>query len=442
MIDTETLNSIISKVEPLNYSGRVLATRGSNIIAQLPRAAISELCYIDRQQESKLPAQIVAFEGDHVVLAPFDNLDKLSPGASVHTTNKLPGIKVDDSILGSIIDPLGHVLYRFDENTLNAAPACDYSIYNKPPHPMKRKAINKQLYTGIKTIDSLIPIGYGQRIGIFSSAGLGKSTLLGMISKNAAVDVLVLALVGERGREVKEFIEHNLDAATRKRLVIVLATSDESSIRRRLAAHTATAVAEYFRDRSKKVLLLVDSLTRMARAIREVTLAAGELPVRQGYTSAVYTELPQLIERAGNNHLGSITAIYTILTGYDEAHDPLSEELKSLLDGHLVLNEKTLRLGLRPAIDPIKSISRLMPKIISNEQQRLISKIQAILARLDKDRDILIFGATPDAELSASLKVEEQLKALLNQSPLERANPVLQTELMLSIVQNYEKELN
>ncbi|MDC0358656.1 FliI/YscN family ATPase [Oligoflexia bacterium] len=400
------------------YSGKVVSINGPLITARIPQSAIGDLCHIERRAQAPLPAQVVAFAGDLISLAPFDNTHGITPGAAVLNSNNAPQISLSEELLGSALDPLGNLIQRFTTPGMQSTET-QCAINASAPTPLSRAPISKQLITGVKTIDGLCSIGYGQRVGLFSEAGLGKSTLLGMLARNAEVDVCVVALVGERGREVREFVEESLCPETLKRSVLVIATSDESSIRRKLAAMTATTIAEYFRSQGKRVLLLVDSLTRMARAIREVTLAAGELPVRQGYTSSVYTELPALLERAGTDAQGSITAIYTVLTTAGEDTDPLSDEIKSLLDGHIVLNKDLALQGIRPAIDLTLSVSRLLPKLHDSNYLKIVNIVVKILNRLKKDRDLLIFGGEPDSELKACLAVEQELLELVTQTPLQ-----------------------
>jgi FliI/YscN family ATPase len=269
----------------------------------------------------------------------------------------------------------------------------------------------------VRAIDTFCPIGYGQRLGIFAGAGVGKSTLLGMIARHADVDVCVIALVGERGREVQEFIHECLGEEGLARSVVVVATSDESPLRRLIAPQTATSIAEYYRAQGLRVLLLVDSLTRTARAIREVELAAGEPPVRQGYTSGVYTELPRLLERAGNDDSGSITALYTVLTTGEQDSDPLADEIKSILDGHLVLSQQVQLEGIRPAIDVLRSVSRLREKLQSEEVRVCMENLLTVLGRLRRDRDIVLLGGSPDPALRTALRIEPELKRFLSQRP-------------------------
>ncbi len=398
----------------LSLSGEIISGSGSGITAQLPRASIGDICSIKTALDSDIPAQVIGFHGDNYLLAPFRQPSGIFPGAKVTLSRKALSVAVGDGLLGRVIDALGkpldseaHFLHEFP--TLLRPVACP------PPDPMERPCIDSPLTTGIRSIDGFLTLGKGQRIGIFASAGIGKSTLLGMLVKNVVADVIVVGLVGERGREVREFVEETLGPKAMRRTVIVVATSDQPSLLRQLAPVTATTIAEHFRDRGKNVLLIIDSLTRTARAIRETSLAAGELPVRHGYTPSVYTELPKLVERAGRTSKGTITAAYTVLTNEDGDIDPLADEIKSLLDGHIVLSKDVANQGIRPAIDIVHSISRLMTRFHSKEFLRNSQAVVSAFATLEKERFTVLLGGTPDAKLQKLLQIEPDLIKLLAQ---------------------------
>jgi type III secretion protein N (ATPase) len=289
------------------------------------------------------------------------------------------------------------------------------SIYGKPPNAATRPPITEPFETGIRAIDGFCTLGRGQRMAICASAGVGKSTLLASITRGASADVIVVALVGERGREVREFIDTALGAAGLTRSVIVVATSDDSSLLRQTAPYTATAIAEHFRDQGLRVLLIVDSLTRMARAIRETSIAAGEIPVRQGYTNSVYMLLPRLLERAGTSSNGSITAMYTVLTNQDNDTDPLADEVKSLLDGHIMLREELAAKGVFPAIDVTASVSRLFERVTDHLTREASYRLRYALSRLWKDRELALLGGAPDNELKKILEQQEALLGLIRQ---------------------------
>ena len=405
-------------------SGKVVALRGPLILARIPQTAVGDLCTVQARNGSSIPAQVVSFSEDLVSLAPYDEITSLCPGAAVCSSGHRPRIKVSSGLIGKVLDALGRPLAgpAIERKTVfsQEAACCDVGIMQQAPAPLERKPINAILATGIRSIDALCTIGCGQRVVLLAEAGAGKSTLLGMIARNADVDVNVIALVGERGREVGDFIRDSLGQEGSEKSVVVAATSDETPLRRLTAAFSATAIAEFFRSQGRRVLLLVDSLTRVARAVRDVSLAAGELPVRQGYTPSVYTELPRLLERAGTSSEGSITAIYAVLTSSQPDEDPLAEEIKSLVDGHITLNSFIAQQGIRPAVDPLSSISRLMPRLHSFEHLETSRRIIRMLGRLRKDKEMLLFGAEPDRELRAAVEMEGTLNQLLSQAPDEK----------------------
>jgi flagellum-specific ATP synthase len=386
---------------------------------------------------------VTSFNNDLFSLALFDDPDGISPGASVRTRNSQLEVPVGDSLLGRVINPLGKALDNL--GALGAKKSRDKhpafrGIYAKPPPASGRPTIDTTVTTGVKAIDGFCTIGKGQRVGIFASAGLGKSTLLAMIARHASVDVIVVALVGERGREVQEFIDETLGATGLTRSVIVVATSDDSSLMRQTAPYTATTIAEAFRDQGKDVLLIVDSLTRMARAVRETSIAAGDLPVRHGYTNSVYTQLPKLVERAGRSKTGSITALYTVLTNQEEDIDPLADEIKSLLDGHIVLKKEIAELGILPAIDVTHSVSRLFNRLHLSEYCLAARCVSQAMSRYLKDRQVLLLGGAPDSELEVILRNREDLFKLFRQDTqssfdMERSkNDVLRVAKILGSV--------
>ncbi|NMC63662.1 MAG: FliI/YscN family ATPase, partial [SAR324 cluster bacterium] len=389
--------------------GSVIGTRGPLIIARLPLASIGDLCLINTSHSNKLAAQVVAFDHSIVSLAPLEGLDGVFPGAQIRNTARPLSLQIPTDPKGCVLDACGQLMESFSEHKAPTS-HLTLSIDAPPPSSLKRQPIREILPTGIRSIDSLLSIGIGQRLGLFAPAGVGKSTLLGLIAKGAQVDLSVIALVGERGREVRSFIHDVLGTEGINKAVIVVSTSDESPTRRALAPKTATSIAEHFRSQGNNVLLLVDSLTRTARALREIGLAQGEIPVRQGYTPSVYSELPKLLERSGCGERGSITSIYSVLVEDDDEADPLAEEIKSLLDGHITLSRATARLGLQPPIDIVESNSRLFNIFHDKDYQYKRGLICRLLARLKKDKEILLLGGSPDPELLVALKMEESLK--------------------------------
>lgn len=398
----------------LRSAGRVTSVRGPVVFATIPHAAIGDLCFIERRDGVSLRSQVVSFVEEQVCLAPFEELDGIAPGAPVISTGAALTIDVSDRLVGQIVNCFAEPICPL-KHTEVATKGTLVPVFESPPRPMERPIISEPLETGVSAIDGMCTLGYGQRIGLFAGAGVGKSTLLGMISRRSAVDITVIALIGERGREVREFIEESLGPEGLRKAVVVVATSDEAPIRRSLAVETATSIAEFFRRRGRRVLLLVDSLTRAARALREVGLAAGELPIRQGYTASVYMKLPKLLERAGITTQGSITGIYSVLTGGEGEVDPLGEEIKSILDGHIILDAKIAERGVRPAIDLTASVSRVMSRLRGADHLAVAQVLREILGRLKRDRDLVLFGGTPDRALAAAIGVEDRLICALTQ---------------------------
>jgi flagellum-specific ATP synthase len=391
-----------------------LAIRKPIVRAHLPQVALGDWCQISGKNSTWLDAQVVGFDGEQVTLAPFAEIEGIYPGALVQNQSRKPEVKVSSAMLGGIYDALGRPLTA--QSTAEGSDTRAMPLIAPPPAALDRRPIRELLPTGIRSIDTFCAMGLGQRLLLMAPAGAGKSTLLGMIARNAKADINVIALVGERGREVKDFVTEALGPEGLKRSVVIVTTSDESPLRRYLGALSAMSVAEYFRDQGKQVLLMLDSLTRMARALRDVSLAAGEIPIRQGYTPSVYSELPKLLERAGCAANGSITAIFSLLLNDDQEHDPLAEEVKSIVDGHMRLSNRVAEEGIRPALDILKSLSRLSLQLHAPARLAEIEALRGIIAKLKHNRDILLFGGKPDKELEAALQVEPKIKAFLSQS--------------------------
>lgn len=400
----------------MTMTGTIVSVQGTSIIAKLPQASVGDLCQVATRGGSHIPGQVVSFSGDLFSLALFEEPEGIFPGAIVRTRSTQLRVPVGEHLLGRVLDPLGRTI----DNLATLPAPHQRPIWAKPPPSSGRPPIDTPLLTGVRAIDGFCTIGKGQRMGIFASAGVGKSTLLAMIAKQANVDVTVVALVGERGREVQEFIDETLGHEGLKRSVLVVATSDDSSLMRQTAPYTATTIAEYFRDQGKDVLLIVDSLTRMARAIRETSIAAGDLPVRHGYTNSVYTQLPKLVERPGRATKGCITALYTVLTNQEEDIDPLADEVKSLLDGHISLRKEIAELGILPAIDITQSISRVFTKLRNPAFCKASRSITHAMARFIKDRQILLLGGVADAELQRIIDHQRDLFAILHQPLSEK----------------------
>ena len=387
------ISSLLNEVDlspRLKSFGLVIGVRGNIVICEIPGASIGDLCKIQSRDGKHIDAQVISFESEKVTLAPFQGVFGIAPGSKVTCTGRAPHLSIPNKLLGRVLDAFGKPISIPSNNEKSPDTFREVSLYKTPPAALSRKKIDTQLFTGISSIDHLCPLAYGQRLGLFAGAGIGKSTLLGMIARNTDVDVVVVGLIGERGREVNEFISDCLGQEGLKKSVIVVSTSDEPSLMRKIGAYTAISIAEDFRAQGKRVLLLIDSLTRMARAIRDVALSAGEIPIRHGYPPSVYNELPSFLERAGNDEKGSISAIYTILTDSEHESDPLAEEVKSLLDGHLVLSKKIASSGIRPAIDVLNSVSRLTNKILLPEDLYRKDIIIKILSRLSTDKDLIL----------------------------------------------------
>jgi len=397
---------------PLTLVGTIVSVQGTSITARLPQSSVGDLCWVSTRGGKIVTGQVVSFNNELFSLALFEEPEGIFPGAEVRTRGQQLSVPVGDFLLGRVITPLGVPLDGDSWSTSLQR----RSIWAKPPPASGRPPIDSAIGTGVKAIDAFCTLGKGQRMGIFASAGVGKSTLLAMIARNATVDVIVVALVGERGREVQEFLDETLGAEGLRRSVIVVATSDDSSLLRQTAPYTATTIAEYFRDQGKDVLLIVDSLTRMARAVRETSIAAGDLPVRHGYTNSVYTQLPKLVERAGRSQRGSITALYTVLTNQEEDIDPLADEVKSLLDGHICLRKEIADLGILPAIDITQSISRLFGRLHQHEYTSAARSVSHAMSRFLKDRQILLLGGAPDQELQNILSHQKELFGVVQQS--------------------------
>lgn len=415
---------MISLCSPLFVTGSIVSVRGSAIVARLPQGSVGDLCWIKTRDRGDVRAQIVSFDENNFSLALFDEPDGIFPGSLVRTTGAQLTVPVGPALLGTIVSPLG---LPFDGNTTPISCSEMRSIFSAPPLATSRPPITHPFVTGIRSIDGFCRIGQGQRLAICASAGIGKSTLLGMIARRAEADAIVVALVGERSREVREFIDETLGPENRKRSVTVVATSSDSSLMRQTAPYTAITIAEYLRDQGLNVLLIVDSLTRLARAIRETSLAAGELPVRHGYTNAVYTQLPRLVERAGTSCRGSITALFTVLTNTEDDIDPLADEVKSLLDGHLILTQELANLGVMPAVDITKSVSRLSGRLTSPQHHERSKGIQRAFHRYLRERDIALLGGTPDPELERILRNQHVLRELLSQKS-EESSTLAETE--------------
>jgi len=369
--------------------GRVVNIVGLTIESAGPDAKIGDICEIYPQTEGAMPvmAEVVGFREGKNILMPYENMEGVGEGSIVENTDTTLTVVVNDNLLGQTLDGLGRPI---DGSTLSGE---KYPVEATPPDPMSRKIISDVLTLGVKAVDGLLTVGKGQRIGIFAGSGVGKSTLLGMFARNTKADINVLALIGERGREVREFIERDLGPEGMARSVVVVATSDKPALERNKAAKTATAIAEYFRDQGKDVLFMMDNLTRFSMAQREIGLASGEPPVSRGYPPSVYAEMPRLLERAGNAENGSITGLYAVLVDADDFNEPITDTARSILDGHIMLSRRLAHRNHYPAIDVLQSISRCMAQITEREHKQLVGKLKNVLATYGESEDLINIGA-------------------------------------------------
>ncbi len=388
-INFQKYNKLLEKAF-FRKMGKVVNVVGLTIESAGPDAKLGDICTIfpDGEEElAPIPAEVVGFKDKKTLLMPYEAVDGIGLGCIVENTGDPLLVTVSDKLLGKTLDGLGRPL---DGEIIEGT---SYPVEATPPDPMSRTIIDEVLPLGVKAVDGLITVGKGQRIGIFAGSGVGKSTLMGMFARNTKADINVIALIGERGREVREFIERDLGEEGMKRSVVVVATSDRPALERNKAAKTATAIAEYFRDQGKDVLLMMDSLTRFSMAQREIGLASGEPPVTRGYPPSVYSEMPKLLERAGRASRGSITGLYTVLVDGDDFNEPITDTARSILDGHIMLSRKLGHKNHYPAIDILQSISRCMSQISERNHKQAASKLKTVLATYNEAEDLINIGA-------------------------------------------------
>jgi type III secretion protein N (ATPase) len=418
---SEVFSEALRSDLPVETRGRVVQVVGTIIRAVVPGVKIGEMCTLKNPWDSwELQAEVVGFSRDAALLTPLGDIQGVSSTTEVIPSGQIHMVPVGPALLGRVLDGLGRPV---DGGPPLIAQA-HYPVYADPPNPMTRKVIKTPVSLGLRVLDGLLTCGEGQRLGIFAAAGGGKSTLLSCLVKGAAVDVTVLALIGERGREVREFIEDDLGPEGLKKSVLVVSTSDRSSMERLKAAYVATAIAEYFRDQGKSVLLLMDSVTRFGRALREIGLAAGEPPTRRGFPPSVFSSLPRLMERAGNSDLGSITALYTVLVEGDDMTEPIADETRSILDGHIVLSRKLASANHYPAIDVLASISRVMDSVVSPEHRESAARFRGLLAKYQEVEMLVQIGEYKkgtDAETDLAIAKINDLNAFLRQGRTERS---------------------
>ena len=386
----EELPELIANAETISYIGKIENIVGMSMESSGSRASIGDIAMIYNEDKRKqIPVEVVGFKNGRSQLMAYENMNGISAGSFVRNTRKRLKIPVGDFLRGRVIDALGHPMDELGDFESQK----HYYVENPYINPLTRPPITDTLEFGVKAIDGLNTVGKGQRIGIFAGSGVGKSTLLGMIARNVKADINVIALVGERGREVREFIEKDLGPEGLKRSVLVVATSDQPAMLRMKCPLVATTIAEYFKDQGKDVLLMMDSLTRFAMAQREIGLATGEPPVARGYTPSIYAEFPKLLERSGKFEKGSITGIYTVLVEGDDTNEPIADTVRGILDGHIVLSRKLANENHFPAIDVNASISRLMVNIVPEEHKNLAAQMRDILSIYSKNEDLISIGA-------------------------------------------------
>ena len=420
---TEMLALALDDSPTLSIKGRVTQVTGTIIKAVVPTVKVGEVCLLRNPGETtEMKAEVVGFQRDAALLTPIGDMIGISSATEVTPTGRMHMVPVGPGLLGRVLDGLGRPLDVDERGPLEAD--AFYPVFANAPDPLKRRIIDSPIELGVRALDGLLTCGEGQRMGIFAAAGGGKSTLLGMLVKGAAVDVTVIALIGERGREVREFLEHELGDDGRRKSVVVCATSDKSSMERAKAAYVATAIAEYFRDQGKRVLFLMDSVTRFARAQREIGLAAGEPPTRRGYPPSVFATLPKLMERVGMNDKGSITALYTVLVEGDDMTEPIADETRSILDGHIVLSRKLASMNHYPAIDVLASASRVMNAVVPRPHKDSAGRVRELMAKYGEVELLVRIGEYKrggDKVTDEAIDKIERIRGFLRQRTDERA---------------------
>lgn len=414
-LDLSYYRRVVRETDPVRCTGKVTRVVGLTIEASGITASIGEICYIlVKTGKDTIVSEVVGFRDENTLLMPLDELEGIAPGCKVIPTGTPHKISIGDGMLGQVFDGLGRPL---DHETVFLGEK-SYRVQNEPPNPMNRKRIDEVLETGIKVLDLFATCGKGQRLGIFAGSGVGKSTLLGMIARYCRADVNVIGLIGERGREVRDFLEKDLGPEGLKNSVVVVATSDQPPLVRIKGAFVATAIAEHFRDRGMDVMLMMDSVTRFAAAQREVGLAVGEPPATRGYTPSVYALLPKLLERAGRADRGSITGLYSVLVEADDMNEPIADTVRGILDGHIVLSRALAVQNHFPAIDVLQSISRLMSEIASDTHKALVGEAREIMAVYEDARDLIAVGAYEkgsNPKLDAAIEKYPRLMEFLRQ---------------------------
>lgn len=409
----------LRKIDRFKVYGKIKAFKSTTIEAYLPAARKGDIAWI-LTENGKTPAEVVGFSDEIAFLIPLDRILNIAAGDNVEVSRTPLKIKVGDELIGKILDGYGKPV----DGSRLPEPMQEVEIYSKPSNPINRLKITGPMPLGIKAIDGLLTVGEGQRIGIFAGSGVGKSTLIGQIAKNCAADVVVIGLIGERGREVREFIEDILGDSGLERSIVIFSTSDSPPVARLKACLSATTIAEWFREKGKRVVLLVDSITRLARALREIGLAAGEPPARRGYPPSVFDTLPEILERAGNSHNGTMTAIYSILVEGSDMDEPVADEVRGILDGHIVLDRQIAERGIFPAINILQSISRVMDRVVSKDHLMAARWMKSIIATYEQNRELIQIGAYrkgSDQEIDRAIALIGKIEKFISQDKNTKA---------------------
>lgn len=432
-LDMSKLEGRLSDMNMTRNFGHINRVIGLVIESIGPQASIGELCLI-KSEHGDIKAEVVGFDDNKVLMMPIGEMEGIKPGARVVATDQKLKVKVGRELLGKIIDGSGNVI-----NDDNLSGLSEVPVNRKPPNPLTRERIKDPLSLGVRCIDGFLTCGKGQRLGIFAGSGVGKSTLLGMAARNTNADINVIGLIGERGREVRDFIEKDLGEEGLERSIVVVATSDQPALLRVKAANIATAIAEYFRDQGEDVLLMMDSVTRVAMALREVGLAIGEPPATRGYPPSVFAELPKLLERTGTNDVGSITALYTVLVEGDDFNEPVSDTVRGILDGHITLSRELAEASHYPAVDVLRSVSRIMEDIVSEEHGQAAARLQKLIATYNQSEDLINIGAYEkgsNPEVDKAIDKIDEINDFLTQGINEEANYEDTVQQLIKIATN------
>ena len=431
----DTVLNVIEQAEPIKLNGKVTDVIGLIIVSIGPNVSLGEVCTIvNKAGVVVCRAEVVGFKEGKVLSIALGEVESISPSCEIVSSGESFHVGVGNSLLGRVIDGFGNPI----DNEGDIEYEKYSSVYRDPPNPLQRQRISEPLQTGVRALDGLLTTGKGQRVGIFAGSGVGKSVMLGMIARNTDADISVIVLVGERGREVREFIEKDLGEEGLKRSVVVVATSDKPALMRIKAAFIGTTIAEYFRDQGKDVVLMMDSVTRFAMAQREVGLTIGEPPTTKGYTPSVFAILPRLLERAGTSEKGTITGFYSVLVDGDDMTEPIADAVRSILDGHFVLSRKLANKGQFPAIDPLQSVSRVMPDVVSDDHRKRAVQFNEILATYNEAEDLINIGAYvkgSNPQIDHSLTKINDLREFLKQDMHERSTFAGAKEKLFSIIE-------